>query len=285
MSLVENQSRKADEIIVVNGGGENDCSKTLDHWQKKCSYLRVINTQNINLANSRNIGMAVCTGELILMTDDDAKPYSDWIGQIVAAHKNHPEAGAIGGEVVDAGGTGFLGRIADITTFPKWEKLTEVSTVPGVNCSYKRTVVQQIGEQDIKLFRGEDVDYNWRVLLAGFKVLYEPDIKVFHYHRPSWQGLFRQHHMYGRAYFRVRAKWPQMYCTYPHRLNSLKMWMKGFYFWVRPFPYAFKKTQYLPTFFEKLKAFPIICALSYYHMYGTFLQMLSDKMNRANLNE
>lgn len=267
----------ADEIIVVNGGGDRDCGPTIKFWQERCPYLREIKTENINLANSRNIGLVACKGDLVLMTDDDARVFPDWIKQIAKAHELYPEAGVIGGEVVDASGNTFLNRIADLTTFPKYPKIQEVRTVPGVNCSYKKEVIKQIGVQDITLFRGEDVDYNWRALQAGWKILYVPTIKVYHVHRPSWKGLFHQHHMYGRAYYRVREKWPEMYCSYPRQLKSPRMWLKGLYYLMTPWIYGLQKARQLPNLIEKIQGYFIVMSISYYTMYGTFLQRHIDK--------
>lgn len=276
-SLIETSTLSADEIIVVNGGGKNDCAQTLAYWKERCSYLREIKIENINLANSRNIGLRACQGDLILMTDDDARVFPDWIEQMVRIHAQHPEAGVVGGEVVDASGNSLLSHIADVTTFPRYGYAQEVRHVPGVNCSFKREVIAQIGEQDLALFRGEDVDYTWRAQKAGWKVLYVPDIKVYHAHRPSWKGLYHQHHMYGRAYYRVRKKWPDMYCAYPRHFRSPKMWLKGIYYLLSPWIYGTQKARLLPTPFEKLLGYFIILTISYYTIYGTFKQWYIDR--------
>ena len=72
--------------MVVNGGGGNNCQETLEDWKIKFSNLKIINTKNVNLAASRNIGLPQCIGDLILQTDDDARPYPDWIEKIVKFH-------------------------------------------------------------------------------------------------------------------------------------------------------------------------------------------------------
>ena len=131
-------------------------------------------------------------------------------------------AGVIGGDVIDGGGGSFLSRVADAATFPHHTNIQKVHNVPGVNSSYKKEVIQQVGDYDIALFRGEDVDYNWRAKKKGWDVLYIPDIKVLHVHRPTWVGLFRQHYMYGRAHFLVRNKWTDMYSHYPMKVDSMK---------------------------------------------------------------
>lgn len=172
-AIIEKQTRIPDEIVVVNGGGKNDCHATITKWQKSFPTLREIKTKNVNLATSRNIGLPQCKGDFILQTDDDAEPFPNWIERLVDEHQKHPEAGVIGGNVVDASGEGLIFKIADATTFTHFSgnDYCEARTVPGVNSSYKRNVIAKVGKYDTEMFRGEDVDYNWRCIKAGYKVL------------------------------------------------------------------------------------------------------------------
>lgn len=280
-SIIEESESKANEIVVVNGGGVHDCSATLAAWKLRCPYLREVKILNTNLANSRNIGLREVKGDLVLMTDDDARPFPDWIEKMAQAHAQYPNAGVIGGSVVDASGDTLLSRIADVTTFPRHQEVREVHNVPGVNCSYKRSVIEALGEQDVRMFRGEDVDYNWRAIKAGWKVLYVPDIKVYHAHRPTWKGLFHQHHMYGRAYYRVREKWQDLYCGYPRHLKTPRMWLKGIYYLLSPWWYAYVKARLIAGIFDSIKAYFIICTMSYYTMYGTGKQWWIDRKQAA----
>ncbi len=276
-SLIEKQTRRPDEIVVVNGGGANDSSSVLGFWNKKFPKLKEVKTNNVNLATSRNIGLRHCSGDLIAQTDDDAEPFPDWIERLIEAHEKYPEAGVIGGEVVDASGSGLLFNIADATTFPHHNHLKEVRNVPGVNSCYKKDVIEAVGEYDTTLFRGEDVDYNWRAIQAGFKVLYDPEIKVYHHHRATWKGLFNQHYMYGRAYYLVRKKWPSMYCSYPRNLYGIKSIMKLIFYMVNPLLDSFGKASLINGFFPKIIAYPIVVGIQYYWKLGVFYQFCVEK--------
>jgi GT2 family glycosyltransferase len=161
------------------------------------------------------------------MTDDDAEVFPDWITQIKRSHAEHPEAGAIGGKVIGANSRdNFVSRLSDVATFPLPDKPAYVRTVPGVNASYKRPVLEKVGPQDVSLPRGEDVDFNWRVKQAGYEVFFDPRIKVLHYHRPTLRKFFRQHYMYGRSYYLVRSKWHAMYTIFPHQLRTRRDFLK-----------------------------------------------------------
>ena len=230
-SLLKNQNRIPDEIIVVNGGGGNDCQGILEKWRNEFPQLKIIKTKNKNLAASRNIGLPHCKGDLILQTDDDAQPFPNWIEEMVKAHKTNPGCGVIGGRVIDASRGNFLSKIADIATFPNHNTIQKVRSVAGVNSSYKKEVIESVCEYDETLFRGEDVDYNWRAIKSGWDVLFCPEIKVKHLHRPTWKGLFQQHFMYGRAHYLVRKKWPEMYSHYPLKISSFKTLLKWYASW------------------------------------------------------
>ena len=230
-SLIINQTIKPDEIIVVNGGGSNDCKEILQKWAKLFKRIKTIKTKNINLANSRNIGLQECEGDLILLTDDDARPFPDWIENIKKYHIKFPNAGLIGGDVLNNDEGKFLSKIADAITFPHHSSIKRVRSLPGVNSSYKKNVIKTVGEYDISLNRGEDVDFNWRVLESGWDIIYVPSIKVKHIHRDSWFELAYQHYMYGRSYYMLRDKWRNMYSIYPHDLKNLRSFIKYIFSW------------------------------------------------------
>ena len=230
-SIIKDQTRKPDQIVIVDGGGENSCRVTLNYWKAEFDSIIVIETINKNLSASRNVGLPYCYGEIIMQTDDDARPFPDWIERMVEFHKKFPDVGVIGGNVIDGSSRSFLSKVADATTFPNFESNQYVRSVPGVNSSYKKEVILKVGKYDESLFRGEDVDYNWRAQLNGWKILHVPTIKVNHIHRSTWKGLFNQHFMYGRAHFLVRSKWPDMYSHYPTKVCSLTSFIKWILSW------------------------------------------------------
>ena len=231
-ALIDRTVEKPDQIVIVNGGDERSDKIAHDYASKTDIQIEVINTVNKNLATSRNIGLGHCTGDIVAMTDDDAEVLPDWVTQMKKAHAEHPEAGGVGGAVLGSDSNkSLLSRIADTAVFSSPASPAYVRTLPGVNVSYKRAVLKLVGLQDESLFRGEDVDFNWRIKKLGYEIFYTPAIKVIHHHRPTMNGMVRQFFMYGRAYYHVRGKWPEMYCVYPHGIHSLRDLVKaGFFF-------------------------------------------------------
>jgi GT2 family glycosyltransferase len=261
-----------DQLVIVNGGDEHADRVVADFQRGSGVEIKLVKTVNRNLAASRNVGLARCTGDIIAMTDDDAEVFSDWVARMTQAHRQHPEAGAVGGPVLGTNTDRLVGKLADLITFPVWPAPQYVRTLPGVNISYKRALVEQIGPQDETLFRGEDVDYNWRAQQLGYKVYFDPAIKVYHHHRPTLRGLFQQHYMYGRAYYLVRRKWPDMYCVYPHGFRRPKDLLKIANFMASLIYQPFLSARRLASWRDRLAALPLLFAAGLAWKSGMIVQ-------------
>ena len=271
-ALLERGDQQPDQVVIVNGGDERADRVVASFQRSSAAEIKLVKTVNRNLAASRNVGLPHCTGDIIAMTDDDAEVFPDWVARMKQAHYQHPEAGAVGGPVLGTNAEQLVGKLADLITFPVWSAPQYVRTLPGVNISYKRAVVQQIGPQDETLFRGEDVDYNWRVQRLGYKVYFDPAIKVHHHHRPTLRGLFEQHYMYGRAYYLVRRKWPDMYCIYPHRLRRIKDLLKALNFIASSFYQPLLSVRRLARWRDRIAALPLLFGASVAWKGGMIIQ-------------
>lgn len=270
-SLIDDSFDKPDELVVINGGDER-ADRIVRKFMGRGVNIKLVNTINKNLAASRNIGLAYCSKEIVALTDDDAQVFPDWIARMKEAHVVHPEAGAIGGAVIGINTESLVTKVADLETFPSWEKPQYVRTLPGVNISYKRAVVNEVGLQDENFFRGEDVDYNWRVKQLGYEIYFDPKIKVYHFHRPTLMGLLNQHFMYGRSYYLVRRKWPDMNCIYPRQMTNGRDVVKLARFWIAPFFKSLTMSLRLNSAFLRILGAPLILAVRMTWRLGIIVQ-------------
>ena len=278
-SLSCSTEEKPDQVVVVNGG-DHRTDDVVNHYRSISSVaFTLVQTVNKNLAASRNVGLSHCDGDIIAMTDDDAQVFPDWVTRMKLAHETHPEAGVIGGAVIGAGSsTNFLSRLSDQVTFVLPDQAGYVRTVPGVNASYKSHALKQVGPQDESLFRGEDVDFNWRMSRAGYKVYFDPTIKVIHHHRPDLVQFLRQHYMYGRAYYLVRRKWTDMYCIYPHRVSGGRDVARLVNFVLAVFYEPFQYAARLENPLERVLAIPVLMAVQIAWRGGMIVQKLKESI-------
>lgn len=261
-ALIDKTEEKPDQVVVVNGGDDRSDPIVQNYMSRLDVQVELVKTVNKNLAASRNVGLPYCTGEIVAWTDDDAAVFPDWVTQMKKVHAEHPEAGGVGGAVQGANSDrSLLSRIADVATFSSPSQPGYVRTIAGVNVSYKKNVLQSVGPQDERLFRGEDVDFNWRIKKLGYEIYYSPEIKVYHNHRPSLQQCINQFYMYGRAYTLVRRKWPDMYCVYPRKILRLRDVLKLLYFIASTFIDPFISMMKMSTWFDGISALPVLFIL------------------------
>lgn len=218
-----------DEVVVVNGGGEV-VEAAIAPFERTPCPLVVIPTRNVSLAVSQNIGLPKCSGDLIALTDDDAIVAPEWARSIRAVMKEHPEAGAVGGPVITLFPQVRVARLAHFTTFPEPSAGSYVRTVAGVNICYRREVIEQVGMIDEGLVSSEEVDYNWRVLCAGWKIWWDPRIRVFHHDRRDLKPFLSQQFDYGRGFWQTRSKHQELPNPYPRTLAFGRDWLKAAYF-------------------------------------------------------
>lgn len=256
LAALESGTEKPNQVVIVNGE-DGRTPEVVRRHAGSFDEVVLIEHPNRNLATLRNLGLPHIEGNVVTLTDDDAVPDAQWIEAIRGAHEEHPAAGGIGGPVRGIRGT-FLDRIADRVVFPDPRPGRPIHTLPTVNMSYKREVMDDVGEFDERLFRGEDVDYNWRVLQNGRPILFEPAMRVRHGNRQTLHGLYHQQYMYGRAYVRVRTKWSDMYSVYPHSLGTLRSWAKLVHAALSIIYQPFSLARTMPPWRERLLAYPVL---------------------------
>lgn len=279
-ALVDKTAEKPDEIVIVNGGDSLADQIVRSYAGRYDIIMKLVKTVNKNLAASRNIGFSYCTGDIIAMTDDDVEVAVDWVSQLKYLHKKFSDVSAIGGAVLCKKKNSFMSIISNVSLFDYHPVPCFVRFIAGANASYKRKAIQSLGLQDEALFRGEDVDFNWRIVKSGYKIYYDPDLKVYHHDRQSLKALFFQVFMYGKAYYLVREKHKDIYCIYPHSLHSIKDIAKIFYFVMRiPFD-VFVRVRRVSSALYKVPAYILLVLCQIVWRCGIFYQFLKKQRAR-----
>ncbi|EKD62085.1 MAG: hypothetical protein ACD_52C00311G0006, partial [uncultured bacterium] len=145
----------------------------------------------------RNAALAKAKGEIILFLDNDTEVTVDWIGGFLRVFDEQPDAGAAQSLLLDfnrrnliqmAGGvlspqTGWL------LPFYQWEEYRKIKNkltpfpIIGVSAALavKKEVIVKIGGFDEKEgIHTEDLDFCWRIWIAGFKIYLAPTSIVLH---------------------------------------------------------------------------------------------------------
>lgn len=82
-----NQTYKHIEIILVDDGSTDGCSRICDEYRKKYKNVKVIHKQNGGLGSARNAGLDVAKGEYIYFVDSDDYIDPDLVEKVVCKLK------------------------------------------------------------------------------------------------------------------------------------------------------------------------------------------------------
>ena len=191
------------EVIVVDG---NSTDKTRDIVKKYPVTLVVEERKGLNVA--RNTGIKIGNGEIVAFTDSDCIVPPNWITKIVENFKD-PQVSCVGGSA-KALDSDFVSQYADnsiVRLMPFFTKREELGKVKpffrhpaGCNMAYRRKVTEEVGYFDENIQYGfDEVEFADRVCKAGYKMVLDPKVSVWHKHRSTLGEFLKQNFQYGKG--------------------------------------------------------------------------------------
>jgi len=183
----------ATELIVVDNNSTDDTKDIVAAFvDSSFCEIKYVFEGRQGHSRARNRGLAEAKYPLIAFTDDDCYVARDWMVSILREFSVDPSPHILGGRV-ELAKTGD--QPVGIRTFTDRRQVSSFrelhSRMIGCNFVCTRKVLDEVGEFDIHLGKGsrcgcaEDTDFFYRAFKKGFKVLYAPQVAVFHAHGRS----------------------------------------------------------------------------------------------------
>jgi GT2 family glycosyltransferase/DNA-binding beta-propeller fold protein YncE len=196
------------EIIVVNDGSR-DATSAIARAQ---AGVRVIDVPRGGLSVARNVGLAAASGEIVAYTDADVRVDPDWLNYLVHTLLTVDVVGVGGPNVVPEDDGWMAQCIARAPGGPTHVLLDDrvAEHVPGCNMAFRRDALLSIGGFNPVFVRaGDDVDVCWRLQARGHRLGFAPAALVWHRHRTTMEGFWRQQVGYGEAEAWLHVQHPE----------------------------------------------------------------------------
>lgn len=195
------------EVLIVDGMSGPVTLAILERLQETFSEVRVLSNPSIITPVAMNIGIRESTGEICLVMGGHSILGADYIHAMVSRLISDDTVGCVGGQTVSR--PRHKGVVAESISASRHSRfgvgnseyrfashtVRDVDTVAfGV---YRRSVLIQIGMFDEKLLRNQDIELNHRLRRAGYRVLLNPEARVYYTPRASLSAFARQNYANG----------------------------------------------------------------------------------------
>jgi GT2 family glycosyltransferase len=200
------------EVIVIDASRPG----ALHYIRDKFPEVRWVdydqNGKKYTIPEQRNIGVKLAQGDVIACIDANCEPAADWLESLMGAIRDGEDI--VGGPCVASNANNLVDYL------PVHSERTYVIECTTINVALKRSVFERVGMFDENLSYGEDVDFFWRCVDAGYKLCQEPKALIRHDYGETGEQLGRAFR-YGKARAllhkkHLARKWKQLLMHEPH---------------------------------------------------------------------
>jgi GT2 family glycosyltransferase len=220
------------ELIVVDNASTDATVDYLRELADRHADVRIaLNSENRGFAAACNQGLALATGDLLVLLNNDTVVGPSWLSGL-ARHLEDPQAGLVGpvtnrlaneaeieatyqsfGEFLD---------FAETRTRKHWREVRDIGTLAMFCLAFRRELYERLGPLDERFGIGlfEDEDYSIRARAAGYRLVCAEDTFVHHFGEASF-GRLAATGEYARLLAANRSqleqKWGIVWQPYQHR--------------------------------------------------------------------
>lgn len=192
------------EIIVVDDCSKDDSVEKAKKYPVKLFCIK----KNSGVGAVRNFGIKKANGDIIAFTDSDCKVKENWLEMIYKTFKMLPQAGAVGGSIVNSNHTtlGYADYFLNYSEHIQKGEIKEMRTIPTLNIAYKKDLIKDLYFPTIR--NSEDTIFNYKFVSMGNKILFNPEIQVYHFpHIPDLKSFLRKQKIYAQGIIYTRLKY------------------------------------------------------------------------------
>ncbi len=193
LKSLQNSAFQDFELIIVDNKSRDDTEKLLDRL-RNCRIIR--NQENVHFLRGVNQAAEYARGKYLLLLNNDAQLHPDTLDKALAVFEQEGKVGAVGGRIIRPDGTlqeagsivwsdgsclGY-GRDEDPDS-PEFMFRRDVDYCSGAFLLTPRSLFEEVGRFDEQFAPAyyEESDYCTQLWEMGYRVIYEPSVRILHY--------------------------------------------------------------------------------------------------------
>ncbi len=253
------------ELILI-GDEETELLNISSKRANDYGIKTIVKYEPFAAGKKRNIGVDVANGDIIAFTDDDTILREDWLDNAVKHLNDNKNYVGVGGpNFTPKEGLPFakaVGRIFGSKFLFSFRytighaKPKEIEHNPTCNYIIKKEVFKTVKFHNT-LWPGEDAEFDIRLIKNGFKILYAPNVVVWHHRRSRPLPFLKQMFNYGKTRAQVTRMHPD---SFDIRYFAF---ISAFFFLLALYSISFTKIE-LPLIGKVNLIIPIVLNLTYF---------------------
>lgn len=204
-SILQNIAQKYDAIVV-----DQSTTKETIHCIKQLynSRLRLVQYKIGGKSAALNRGIDIAKGDILAFTDDDCFVSKQWLSTIQKSFMDNPNISVVFGKTLPYQPNRHKGQICPCIFLNENKKMITKPCLHyrhigfGNNMAVRKSLFEEIGNFKEWLGPGsigsnaEDAEMSLRLLIKGRKILYNPNMIVYHNKWLSANEMKKQHLSY-----------------------------------------------------------------------------------------
>jgi GT2 family glycosyltransferase len=226
------------ELVIVDQSDAPEETLAALKTDRDCR-IRYLSTQTVGVGRARNAAIAAAQHDIIVLIDDDEVVTVDWFGTLVRALIISGQRSVVTGKVLSTEAEapdGFAPSTKADENPAVYEGRTGEDVLYTGNMALYRSALDEVGMYDGRLGPGtsfpgaEDNDFAFRLLEAGYRIIYVPEAIVYHSAWRSDRDYLALRWSYARGQGAFFAKYLSLRDRYmlSRMVKSLKDHLLGF---------------------------------------------------------
>ncbi len=198
------------EVLMAQGISKDKTRDIVNSYAEKYKIIRLLENPTGNTALGRKLCVEHSTGDMLMNYSGHAIAEKNLLKVLALKLQKSPtNVAAVGCSNVNPENSNFTAAVSGVAfssflggknLFVQNAEFDSERFVDHISFAcYRKKYVEEVGNFDPDFWCGQDAELDLRLLKAGYKILYTPDTKVYHYKRNTLRSLFKQMYRYGIA--------------------------------------------------------------------------------------
>ena len=185
-------------VAVIDNASTDGSAEFIEESYPEIMLIKL--KKNYGFAKAYNLALRSISSEYVALLNNDIEVEPSWLKKLIFYMEKDEKVAAANpkmlfiqdrrrinaaGGCCDIYGVGWNRGNGEIDR-GQYDKVQEVFYANGAAMLIRERAWKEVGPFDERYFLyGEDLDWCWRARLKGYKILYVPEAKIYHYWRAS----------------------------------------------------------------------------------------------------